>query len=246
MSHENARMHVLEMIESGAINADEGIRLLQDLAPENEESITAPVQLPPAVETATEAPVINPEPVVSQPDGEGPHAEASPQEEEVLRGEAIPGYPMPEEAARWRTWWMVPFWIGVAITVASGGLLYWAVQASGVGLGFFLALLPFLAGVALMVLTWQARSARWLHLRIHQSPGQFPQTIAISFPLPLHLAIWFLRIFNGWLPNQMGRFDRASLETLIQSLEQSISAKTPFYLEVQGDEDGERVEIYIG
>ncbi len=219
MSHENERMHVLEMIESGAINADEGIRLLQDN---------------------------NPELVVSQPASEGPQAEVNPQEEEVLQGEAIPNYPMPEEAVRWRAWWMVPFWIGVAITVASGGLLYWAVQAAGVGTGFFLALLPFLAGVALMVITWQARSARWLHLGIYQRPGQSPQTIAISFPLPLHLASWFLRVFNGRLPSQMGRFDRASLETLIQSLEQSISANTPFYMEVQGDEDGERVVIYIG
>ena len=246
MSHENVRMHVLEMIESGAINADEGIRLLQDLSPENEAPITAAVQLPPAVETVTEAPLNTPKHAVPQPAGEGSQAEVDPQEEEVLQGKVIPNYPIPEEAARWRAWWMVPFWIGVAITIASGSLLYWAVQSAGVGLGFFLALLPFLAGVTLMVVIWQARTARWLHLRIYQKPGQFPATIAISFPLPLRLASWFLRVFHGQLPSQMGKFDRASLETLIQSLEQSVSANMPFFLEVQGNEGGERVEIYIG
>jgi hypothetical protein len=246
MSRENTRMHILEMIENGAINADEGIRLLQDLPPEDEAPETAATQLPPPVETTGEVQQEAPEPVDTQSDDAGPQAEAEPPEEQAIKGEVMPNFPVPEETERWRSWWMIPFWVGVAITVASGGLLYWAVQAAGVGLGFFLALLPCLAGVSLMVITWQARSARWLHLRIHQKPGQSPQTIAISFPLPLRLASWFLRVFHGRLPSQMGQFDRASLETLIQSLEQSASSNTPFYMEVQDNEDGERVEIYIG
>jgi hypothetical protein len=246
MSRENTRMHILEMIESGAINADEGIRLLQDLPPEDEAPDGAAIQLPPPVETTTGVQPKAPEPVGTQSDDAGSQAEAEPPEGQAIKGEVMPDFPAPEETARWRSWWMIPFWVEVAITVASGGLLYWALQTAGVGLGFFLALLPFLAGVSLMVITWQARSARWLHLRIHRKPGQSPQTIAISFPLPLRLASWFLRIFHGRLPTQMGQFDRASLEALIQSLEQSASSNTPFYMEVQDDEDGERVEIYIG
>jgi hypothetical protein len=246
MSRENTRMHILEMIESGAINADQGVRLLQDLPPEEDAQDSAAIQLPPTVETTSASLPETPEPVVAQSDSAIPSAEAAPSEGQVVQGEVLPDFPSSEETRRWRAWWMIPFWVGVAITIASGGLLYWAVQASGVGLGFFLALLPFLAGVILMVITWQARTARWLHLRIHQRPGQSPQMIAISFPLPLRLASWFLRVFQGYLPRQMGQFDRESLETLIQSLEQSVSANTPFYMEVQDDQDGERVEIYIG
>jgi hypothetical protein len=246
MSRENTRMHILEMIESGAIDADQGVRLLQDLPPEEEASDNTAIRLPPTVETASESIPETPEPAVAQPEGANPSTEAEASGGQVVQGEVLPDFPSTEETERWRAWWMIPFWVGVAVTVASGGLLYWAVQASGVGLGFFLALLPFLAGVLLMVITWQARTARWLHLRIHQRPGQSPQMIAISFPLPLRLASWFLRAFQGYLPRQMGQFDRESLETLIQSLEQSASANTPFYMEVQDDEDGERVEIYIG
>jgi hypothetical protein len=241
MSRENSRMHILEMIESGAINADEGVRLLQDL-PLDEDTLASGAIEPTTLETFAEAPSDVPEPAAPQSDSTQPQEETGP----PVQGEVLPNFPAPEETERWRAWWMIPFWIGVAITVASGGLLYWAVQAAGVGLGFFLAMIPFLAGVIFMVLTWQARTARWLHLRIHQRPGQSPQTIAISFPLPLRLASWFLRVFQGHLPSQMGQFDHASLETLIQSLENSASANTPFYLEVQDDEDGERVEIFIG
>ncbi|MEJ2597753.1 MAG: hypothetical protein P8Z00_05430 [Anaerolineales bacterium] len=245
MSSENARMHVLKMIESGAIDADEGIRLLQDLpqedeAPDRVANQPAPIAMPSAI------PLDAPGQAVTQPDGEDSQTEFDPREEEPVQGTVMPNHPIPEGAERWRAWWMIPFWVGLAITVASSGLLYWALLVAGVGLGFFLALLPFLAGVALMFLTWQARSACWLHLRVHQGPGQFPQTIAISFPLPLRLASWFLSVFHDRLPNQMGQFDRDSLETLIQSLKQSASANTPFYLEVQDDEDGDRVEIFIG
>jgi hypothetical protein len=245
MSRANTRMHILEMIESGAINADEGVRLLQDLPLDEEALASAAIEPPPL-----EAPeVVSPdasEPAAAPSDSASPQEEVDPSTGQAVQGEVLPNFPAPEETERWRAWWMIPFWVGVAITVASGGLLYWAVQAAGVGLGFFLALLPFLAGVMLMVITWQARTARWLHLRIHQRPGRSPQTIAISFPLPLRLASWFLRVFQGQFPRQMGQFDQASLETLIQSLENSASANTPFYMEVQDDEDGERVEIFIG
>jgi hypothetical protein len=245
MSRANTRMHILEMIESGAINADEGVRLLQDLPLEEEALASAAIE-PLALETPTEVPSEALEPAATQATSAGTQEEIDPPNGQAVQGEVLPNFPASEETQRWRAWWMIPFWVGVAITVASGGLLYWAVQAAGVGLGFFLALIPFLAGVALMILTWQARTARWLHLRIHQRAGQSPQMIAISFPLPLRLAIWFLRIFQGRLPSQMGKLDHASLETLIQSLENSVSANTPFYMEVQDDEDGERVEIFIG
>jgi hypothetical protein len=245
MSRSNTRMHILEMIESGAINADEGVRLLQDLPLEEEALASAAIE-PLTLETPAEAPSDAPEPEAAQSDSSSTQEEVDPPTGQTVQGEVLPNFPAPEETERWRAWWMIPFWVGVAITVASGGLLYWAVQAAGVGLGFFLALVPFLAGVTLMVLTWQARTARWLHLRIHQRPGQSPQTIAISFPLPLRLAGWFLRVFHDRLPRQMGQFDHASLETLIQSLENSTSNNTPFYMEVQDDEDGERVEIFIG
>jgi hypothetical protein len=246
MSRANTRMYFLEMIESGAINADEGIRLLQDLPAEDDAPLSTVSQPTELVESAVEAAPDTSEDMATQPEGASSQAVVDSQAEPAAQGEVLPNFPAPEETGRWRAWWMIPFWVGVAITIASGGLLYWAVQAAGVGLGFFLALLPFLAGVAFMVITWQARTARWLHLRIHQRPGQSPQTIAISFPLPLRLASWFLRVFHGWLPGQMGQFDRASLETLIQSMEQSVTANTPFYMEMQDDEDGERVEIYIG
>jgi hypothetical protein len=63
------------------------------------------------------------------------------------------------------------------------------------------ALVPIPVGVAVMALAWGSRSARWLHLRVHQKEGERPKNIAISLPLPLHLIAWLLRHFGSYIPN---------------------------------------------
>ena len=132
-------------------------------------------------------------------------------------------------------------WVGVGITTISALFMYWAFSASGYGFWFACMWFPFLFGVLVMALAWSSRTSRWLHVRVHQKPGQKPERIAISLPIPLRLTAWFLRIFGHKIPN-MGN---TSLDEVIMALD-ATSPDAPFYVEVNEGDDGERVEVYIG
>jgi hypothetical protein len=138
--------------------------------------------------------------------------------------------------------WQVPFWTGVALTVFGALLLYWALKGSGLGLLFFMAGFPFALGIALVVIGWWARAARWLHLRIQQRPGRSPENLAISFPLPLGVASWILQRYGErFLPGRGLQWDQ-----MLRTFRESTTPDRPFYIEADDDRTGEKVRIYIG
>ena len=121
--------------------------------------------------------------------------------------------------------------------------MFWAQQATGMSFWFFCAGIPFTLGIVLMVLAWQSRSARWLHLRVRQRSGEWPKNFTLSFPLPLRFSAWFMRTFRHRIP---GMDDTSvDINAVMAALENSTSPDNPLYVEVE-EEDGERVEIYIG
>ena len=236
MVKEGERHLILEMIESGKISADEGLELLKALEPLDfiEESEQSTV-LPPGAETMGENLIDTQTEVADATAAAG---------DERITGEVLDPVEvsLPPDAEDWRRWWRVPMWIGVGITTLAGLLMLWAQQANGIGFLFFCAWVPLLLGVFLIVLSWQSRTSRWLHLRIQQPPGEWPQKIAISFPIPMRMTSWFFRTFRGTIPGM----DNLAVDELINALDQSTSPENPLYVEVEDDEDGERVEIYIG
>jgi hypothetical protein len=141
---------------------------------------------------------------------------------------------------KWRGWWRIPLWIGVIGTILTGLLLYSIYHAAGFNFWFACAWFPFMLCVAILALAWASRSAHWIHIRVHQPPGERPQKIAISFPVPLGLMAWFLRTFRSKIPNIQG----INPDEMILAL-RHVSPEQPFYVEVNED-DGERVEVYIG
>jgi hypothetical protein len=167
-----------------------------------------------------------------------PDGDAEPVSGEVLEDKFKP------EIEKWKRWWMIPLWIGVGVTIIGSLLMLWAYQSTGFSFWFGCTWLPFLLGVAVIAMAWGSRSARWLHLRVQQEPGEWPRTIAFSFPLPLHFAAWFMRTFGRFIPkvNEIG----IDFDQLIQIFETSTNSETPFYVEVDEGEGGEKVQIYIG
>jgi hypothetical protein len=231
MTEKNERIQILEMIESGVITAAEGARLLQALDTDDrlEESLEGE-------EDYAAGHDVN---------GAGPGSNSQTEEDEFgsLNGEVVENVFEPN-IEKWKRWWVIPLWIGVGITIAGSLLMLWAYQTSGFSFWFGCTWLPFLLGVALIAMAWGSRSARWLHLRIKQEPGEWPQTIAFSFPLPLHFAAWFMRTFGQFIPkvNEIG----LDFDQLIQSFENSTTPDTPFYVEVDDGDNGETIQIYIG
>lgn len=244
MAYEDERMQILEMIESGQISASEGMQLLQSIMAQDQgrqssdqkllEDEPEPVWLPGDTQTAAiDGRESNgkqsetPEPVVgevySHPSGSEPTG-------------------LPPDAAKWRSWWIIPLWIGVGITVMGGILMYTALQSSGIGFWFVGAGLLFTLGLILMIMAWQSRTARWLHLRIQQRPGHTPERIALSFPLPIRLTAWFFRTFRGHIPG----IQNTSIDEIILALDQSATPENPIFISIDDEDEGENVQIFIG
>lgn len=218
MSFEQARLDILDQIDAGRITAEEGLRRLAAL--NAGESWTAPEPSAPEPPPAAAA---APEPA---PAAEPPAAEP------------------PPDLAHWRSWWRLPFAVGLALTVLSGGLLYWALRAADFRLTvwFFLALLPFGFSVAVLALAAASRSARWIHIRVNTGQTEWPRRITLSFPLPIRLTAWALRVFGPHLP----QLKHTGVDELILALGESTSPHNPLYVEVDEGRSGEKVQVYIG
>ncbi len=150
----------------------------------------------------------------------------------------------PPDLAGWRRWWALPFGLGLALTLLSSGLLYWALRAADFQLSgwFWLALAPFALSVTLMALAAASRGARWLHLRVNTGQAGWPRRITLSFPLPIRFTAWALRTFGRRIP----RLQHTGLDELILALDETTSPQNPLYVEVDEGPNGEKVQVYIG
>lgn len=146
-----------------------------------------------------------------------------------------------EDMERWRRWWVIPFWIGVGITVLGGALMYWGWAAEGIGLGFIAAWIPFLIGLGIMALGWNSRTGPWIHIRVHQKPGESPQKISLSFPLPIRFFAWSIKTFSQWIPDMP-----QGAEEVLLALGNFSPGDSPLSINVDDEEEGEKVIVYIG
>ncbi len=224
MPNETERLQILEMIEKGVITAEEGVKLLNSLPDETEEE--AIPQMSASAPTAAEA---SPEPEVIV---EEPTRQA--------KKSTIPT-DFDKETRKWRRWWWIPLSVGIVITVVSGLLMYSAYQSGGFGFWFACLWFPLLLGVLIISLAATSRTTRWLHVRVHQEPGEWPRTIAISLPIPIRFTAWILRIVKPHIDN----IENANLDELVLALEKT-SPEQPIYVRVDEGDSGEKVEVYIG
>jgi hypothetical protein len=126
--------------------------------------------------------------------------------------------PRPED--RWARFWIYPLLAGGAVLIVGSlitGLVYAADAARA----------------------WWTRRAKWLHLRVSEGSGR---KIAFSFPLPLSLAAWGLRIAQPFVP----QLKETGVDDLIIALRDNATRDEPLFIDVQDGEDGERVQLYIG
>jgi hypothetical protein len=144
----------------------------------------------------------------------------------------------------WRRWWMLPMGVGIGVLLVGALLMYAAFQAGGLGFWFACASLPFAAGVLIMALAAGSRSARWLHVRVRTNPAanDWPRNIAFSFPLPIRLTAWLLRLAGPFIPQLKDH----GLDELVLALAETTSAEAPLYVDVDEGDGGERVQVYIG
>ena len=147
----------------------------------------------------------------------------------------------PDPAAHWRRFWIYPLLAGGCLLIA-GAIVIGLLSAVGAARGWLLCgWMPMMLGSLLGILAWWSRSSTWLHLRIREG-GDGRRNMAISFPLPLTLAAWALRVAEPFVP----QLRDTGVDDLIIALRHSSAEGQPLVVDVQDDESGDRVEIYIG
>jgi len=212
---DKAERTIMDMVEQGQISAEEGLRLINAMDGQKK------------AQDVNEADSLVPfEPI------------------EVQEDESEPTQPTisPEERHRLdqlKRWWILPFGVGLIITILGAVWMFNGYSNNGFGWGFWLAWIPFLLGIFILSVSFQTSRSVWLHVRIKQKPGETPQRIAISLPLPMGLIRWFLRTFGHRIS---GLKDQPIDE--YADIVDNLSVDEPFYVHV--DEDGEEVEVFIG
>ena len=212
---ENSERKILDMVEQGQITADEGLRLMNAMGKGM---------------------------VKSQPDAEEEFSDPVDQTERPSGSYA--NQISMEEISRMnklKRWWLLPFSIGLLILFLGATWIYAGYRDSGLGFTFWISWLPFLLGIFIVVVSLRTSKSVWLHLRVKQAPGERPERINLSLPLPVNLAKWFFTAFgdkfSGLKDKNVGDFP-----VILENL----SPEEPFYVHVNDDDDGEEVEIYIG
>lgn len=159
-------------------------------------------------------------------------------------GEARNDAPEFEEVkARARNLAKIPLWIGVFLTVLSAWGIYSIQQNAGLNFWFFCLMLPLLLGVLLVVIGAGGQNSKWLYVNVdRRNANDWPRNITLGFPLPLGLAAWFLRNFG----HHIRGMKNTNVDEIIQILDATGKSGAPLIINATDDEDGERVQVYIG
>jgi len=148
-----------------------------------------------------------------------------------------------EVKARARRFAMIPLWVGILVAVLSSWGMYTIQMNSGVNFWFFCLLLPLFLGVLLIVIGAGGQSSRWLYVNVDRRYAEDgPRNITLGFPLPLGLTSWFLRTFG----HNIHGMSNTNVDDIIQILDATQKSGDPFIVNVNDDEDGEHVQVYIG
>lgn len=211
------QLEILKMLEASQIDAEEAALLLAAL---DETEAEHPADLPAGVPAGAWDGVPNPT---------------------ETAGDMLPSRSKPSESPenRWARFWIYPM-MGGAVVLILGVLVVGLVYATDGAKGWLLCgWLPMLLGLTIVLLALWSRRTTWMHLRISE---QDQRKIAFSFPLPLSLTAWTVRIAQPFVP----QLRETGVDDLILALRDSASHGEPLFIDVQDEQDGERVEIYIG
>lgn len=138
---------------------------------------------------------------------------------------------------------MIPLWAGVIIAVLSAWGIFAVQQNAGLNFWFFCLLFPLMLGVFLIALGAGGQSSKWLYVNVdRRGAHDGPKNITLGFPLPLGLTAWFLRNFGHTIHGMRN----TNVDEIVQVLDATGRSDGPFIVNVNDDEDGEHVQVYIG
>jgi hypothetical protein len=222
MEGDDKRTEILKKLEEGSIDVEEAIRQLEGGGEEPSQDKALQAQ-PVDVLDQLEKGAIDVEQAVQRLSGEG---------ERTQRVKSA----TPEVPRRWRAWWMIPFSVGIGLTIAGAGV-------ATVGGWWWLLAGPLLfVGIVLITLAAATSTSPWVHVRVDTGQESFPRRIAISLPIPIRFTAWILRTIG----HRIRGFEETGIDELLLALDEGLLSDSPIFVEVYEGEGGEKVEVYLG
>jgi hypothetical protein len=138
---------------------------------------------------------------------------------------------------------MIPLWAGVILTVLSAWWMFSIQQNSGLNFWFFCMSTPLLIGILLIALGAGTGSSRWIYVNVDRSRrADWPKNITIALPLPLGLASWFLKNFGMYIDGLKG----TTIDEVLMAISAAKLTTEPLIINVDDNNGGERVQVFIG
>lgn len=219
MSSEERRK-ILQMVEEGKITAEEAASLMRALDADSPGEPEAGMQ------------IIEPEPA--------PGFTGS---DDSFTGSTASASEFEEVKARARRFMMIPLWTGVFVTILSAWGIYEILNDFGTNYWWICLLFPLFIGILLIAVGAGSQSSRWLYVNVDRRYAQeWPRNITLGFPLPLGLTSWFLRNFGQHIHG----LGNTNVDDIIQILDATRKSSEPLIVNVNDDDEGEHVQVYIG
>ncbi len=150
----------------------------------------------------------------------------------------------PAASGCWKAAWSMILVGGAILTGFSAYWIYQGYQRSGFGWGFWLSWIPLVIGVGLMIFGWALMESPWMHVRVESKDEYKTGLYVFSMPVPFNIARWALNNFGQYI-KPTGGMDTDSILILIDQAEESIRRGEPFRVQVDEEEDGTKVDVFI-
>jgi hypothetical protein len=159
---------------------------------------------------------------------------AAPQE--PLTGEVIDPVkedPIPDQVpAGWRAAWSFFIWLGVVFMGASGYWLWSSYARSGLGVGFWFALVFLILSSAIVFFGWRLVAGRWMAVRIVSRDEGKPSRHLFWAPLPLHLGIWVFKTFDKYMPEDV---KEQQYDQMLVEMDKSLNKDEVFKIDIDSE-----------
>lgn len=133
-------------------------------------------------------------------------------------------------------------WIGVIFTVLSAWAMFGIQKNAGTNFWFYCMGMPLFLGILFTTMGAGTKTSRWMYVNVDRShQEEWPRNITIAFPLPLGFASWFLQNFGS----RIDGLKKTSVDEIVQAIAMAKNISEPLIVHVD-DDDGERVQVFIG
>jgi uncharacterized integral membrane protein len=137
--------------------------------------------------------------------------------------------------------------IGILSTVLFSWILFSIQQNAGLNFWFYCVSLPLFFGILLIILGAGSKNSRWIYVNVDRTNSKKdkdgPRKISIAFPLPIKFAGWFIKKFGS----RIDGLKNTNVDDVVQAIAMANKSFTdPIIVHVDDNDDGEKVQVFIG